>query len=57
LVDKETMTEPMELEKYSNVKISIVDKGINIGLVNLTIQKDANPTDVKRSSDVEVETR
>jgi hypothetical protein len=56
LVDKETMTEPMELEKSSDVKIPIVDKGINTDPVNLTTQKDANPADVKRSSNVEVET-
>jgi seryl-tRNA synthetase len=66
LVDKETMTEPMELKKSSNVKIPILDKVINtdpVNLtnqkdanpVNLTTQKDANPTDVKRSSHVEVE--
>jgi hypothetical protein len=57
LVDKEIMTGPMELEKSSNVKISIADKGINTDPVKLTTQKDANPTDVKRSSHVEVETR
>jgi hypothetical protein len=56
LVDKETMIEPMELEKSSDVKISIVDKGINTDPVNLTTQKDANPVDVKRSSNVKVET-
>jgi hypothetical protein len=43
------MTEPMELEKSLDVKIPILDKGINIDLVNLT-------THVKRSSNVEVET-
>jgi hypothetical protein len=56
LVDKDTIIEPMELEKSSDVKISIVDKGINTYLVNLTTQKDANPVDVNRSSNVEVET-
>jgi hypothetical protein len=50
------MTEPMELEKSSNVKNPIVDKGINTDPMNLTTQKDANPADVKRSSHVEVET-
>jgi hypothetical protein len=43
------MTEPMELEKSLDVKIPILDKGINTDLVNLT-------THVKRSSNVEVET-
>jgi hypothetical protein len=33
-----------------------VDKGINTDPVNLTTQKDANLVDVKRSSNVEVET-
>jgi hypothetical protein len=56
LVDKETMIEPMELEKSSDVNIPIMDKGINTDPVNLTTQKDANPTNVKRSSNVEVQT-
>ena len=46
----------MEVQKSSNVKISIVDKVINTNLVNLTTLKDANPANVKRSSHVEVET-
>jgi hypothetical protein len=56
LVDKETMIEPMELENSSDVNIPIMDKGINTDPVNLTTQKDANPTNVKRSSNVEVQT-
>jgi hypothetical protein len=56
LVDKGTTTKTMELEKSLNTKIPIMDKGINSDLVNLTTQKDANPTDVKRSLHVEVET-
>ena len=43
------MIEPMELEKYLYVKISILDKGINTDLFNLT-------THVKRSSNFQVET-
>jgi hypothetical protein len=39
LVDKETMTEPMELHKSSNGKSMMVDKEINTELVNLTTQK------------------
>jgi hypothetical protein len=54
LVDKETMTEPMELQKSSNRKNLMVDKAINTDPVNLTTQKDS--VDVKRSSHVEVET-
>jgi hypothetical protein len=54
LVDKETMTEPMELQKSSNGKNLMVDKAINTDPVNLTAQKDS--VDVKRSSHVEVET-
>ena len=54
LVDKETMTEPMELQKSSNGKNLMVDKTINIDPINLTAQKDS--TDLKRSSHVEVET-
>jgi hypothetical protein len=42
------MNGPMELEKYLDVKIPNLDKGINTDLVNLT-------THVKRSSNVEVE--
>jgi len=56
LVDKETMTEPMELKKSSNVKNPIMDKGINTDSVNLTTQKDANLVDVKIFSIVTVET-
>jgi len=56
LVDKEIMTEPMELEKSSDVEIPIVDKGINTDPTNLTTQKDAKPANLKRSSNVEVET-
>jgi hypothetical protein len=54
LVDKETMTEPMELHKSSNGKNLMADKAINTDLVNLTAQKDS--VYVKRSSHVEVET-
>jgi hypothetical protein len=54
LVDKETMTEPMELQKSSNGKNLMVDKAINTDPVNLTTQRDS--VDVKRSSHVEVET-
>jgi hypothetical protein len=50
------MTEPMELEKSLDVRIPILDKGINTDPVNLTTQKDANPTDLKRFSNVKVET-
>jgi hypothetical protein len=50
------MTEPMELKKSLDVKVSILDKGINIEPINLTTQKDVNPIDVKRSSNVEEET-
>jgi hypothetical protein len=56
LVDKETMTEPIELKKSLDVKVPILDKGINIEPIKLTNQKDVNPTDVKRSPNVEEET-
>jgi hypothetical protein len=56
LVDNETMTEPMELEKYSNVNIPIKDKGLNTKVVNLTTQKDGHPTNVNRYSNFEVQT-
>jgi hypothetical protein len=54
LVDKETMIEPMELQKSSNGKNPMVDKAINTDPVNLTTQRDS--VDVNRSSHVEVET-
>ena len=54
LVDKETMIEPIELQKSSNGKNLMVDKAINTDPVNLPTQKDS--FDVKRSSHVEVET-
>ena len=50
------MTEHMELKKSLDVKVSILDKGINIEPINLTTQKDANPADVKKFSNVEVQT-
>jgi hypothetical protein len=56
MTSEETMPKPIEIEKSSNVKIPIVDKKINTDLVNLTTQNDANPTNVKMSSHVEVET-
>ena len=39
LVDKETMTEPMELGKSSDVNITIMDKGVNTESINLTTKK------------------
>jgi hypothetical protein len=56
LVDKETMIEPKEVEKYSDVNNTIMDKGISTEPVKLTTQKDANRTIVKRSSNVELQT-
>jgi hypothetical protein len=56
LVDKDTINEPMELDKFLDVNILIVDKGINTNPVNLTTQKYVNPTIVERYSHVEVET-
>jgi hypothetical protein len=50
------MIEPMELENSSYVNIPITDKGINTYPVNLTTQKDENPTNVKRYSNVEIQT-
>jgi hypothetical protein len=55
LVDKETMTKPMEIEKYSNEKNPIMDKGINTDPVNLTTQKFTISVVVKRSSHIQVE--
>jgi hypothetical protein len=52
IVDKETMTKPMELEIYLDVKIPNLDKRINIDSVNLTTQKDANLANVKKSLNV-----
>jgi hypothetical protein len=56
LVDKETMIEPKEVEKYSDVNNTIMDKGIRTERVKITTQKDANRTIVKRSSNVELQT-
>jgi hypothetical protein len=39
LVDKETMTDP--IEKLSDIQISTVEKGINTKLVDVQIQKNA----------------
>jgi hypothetical protein len=54
-VEKETIIEPMEIEKYSNEKNLIMDKEINTYPVNLTTQKFANSVDVNRSSHIQVE--
>jgi hypothetical protein len=56
LVDKETMIEPKEVEKYSDVNNTIMDKGFSTEPVKLITQKDANRTIVKRSSNVELQT-
>jgi hypothetical protein len=50
------MIEPMEVEKYSDVNNTIMDKDISTEPVKLTTQKDANRTIVKRSSNVELQT-
>jgi len=50
------MIEPKEVEKYSDVNNTIMDKGIRTERVKITTQKDANRTIVKRSSNVELQT-
>jgi hypothetical protein len=45
----------MELKKSLDVNVSILDKGINIEPINHTTQKEVNPIDVNRSSNVEEE--
>jgi hypothetical protein len=54
LVDKETMTEHMELHKSSNGKNLMANKAINTDPIDLIAQKDL--VDVKRFSHVKVET-
>jgi hypothetical protein len=56
LVYKETMTKPLELENYLDANISIMDKGLNKNPINLTTQKDTNPTNVNRSSNFKLQT-
>ena len=46
-INKETMTEPMELEKSSDLKIQVIEKGINTYPINITTRKDANPVEVR----------
>jgi hypothetical protein len=46
----------MELEKSSDVNITIMNKGINTNPINLTTHEDANPSNLKRSSNIEVQT-
>jgi hypothetical protein len=43
LISKETMIDPIELEKSLDVKIQVMEKGTNIDPINITTQKDANP--------------
>jgi DNA repair exonuclease SbcCD ATPase subunit len=52
LINKETMTEPMELEKSPDVKIQVVEKGTNTDPINITTQEDAKLVEVRISSDV-----
>ena len=49
------MTESMDIEKYSNEKNMIMDKGINTDPINLTTQKFSNSVEVKSSSHIQVE--
>jgi hypothetical protein len=46
----------MELEKSSDIKIQVMEKGTNTDPINITTQEDANPVEVRISSDVEVQT-
>jgi hypothetical protein len=41
LIDKETMTDPIELEKLLDVKIQTMEKGTNTDPVDIKNQKDA----------------
>jgi hypothetical protein len=52
-INKETMIKPMELEKSSDVKIQVVEKGTNTDPINITTQKDANLVEVRIFLDVE----
>ena len=50
------MTEPIQQQKSSDIKIQVMEKGINIYRINITMQKDANPIEVRISLEVEVQT-
>ena len=50
------MTNPIELKKSLDIKIQVMEKGINIYPINITMQKDANPIEVRISLEVEVQT-
>jgi hypothetical protein len=42
LIDKETMSDPIEIKKSSAVKIQVAEKGTNIDPINITTQEGAN---------------
>jgi hypothetical protein len=49
------MIELMELEKFSDIKIQVMEKGTNTDPINITTQKYANLVEVRMSSNVEVQ--
>jgi hypothetical protein len=55
LISKETMTNPIELDKSFNVKIKVVEKGTNTDPIDITTQKYPNSVEVRISSDVEIQ--
>jgi hypothetical protein len=56
LIDKETMTDPIEVEKSSTVKTQVVEKGTNIDPIHVTTQEGAKSVEVRTFSDVGVQT-
>jgi hypothetical protein len=56
LIDKETITDPIEIEKLLDVKIQTMEEGANTDPIDISNPKDANPVEVGISSDIEVQT-
>jgi hypothetical protein len=50
------MIDHVELEKSLDIKVQAMEKGTNTDPINITNKKDANPMEVRISSDVEVQT-
>jgi hypothetical protein len=50
------MIDSMELDKSSEIKIKIMENGINTNPINITSQKYANPIEVRISLDVSTKT-
>ena len=50
MFNKETITNPIELKKFLDVKIQVVENGTNTNPIDIVTQKDENLVEVGLSS-------